>query len=303
MISCWLRCSHRSSKRVNTLAIDIGGTKSSLALFDNEQMIRRETFATERELGVPWMIGQIASIAANWRRQTSWERCGVGFGGPVHFPSQTVALSTHAPGWRNFPLARHLSALFDCPVVMDNDANAGALGEAVYGVGRGLQRPLFYVTVSTGIGGGIVLDDDRLLRGADSWAGEIGHLTIYSDGPECLCGARGCLERMCSGLWLERDHGKPARELFRETAFVSRYVRDLAQGLKAAIMLLNPAVIVVGGGIAKAGDRLFVPLNVELKKQITSWSQARMDVRPAQLIDDSVLWGALVLARQVSFIS
>jgi glucokinase len=83
---------------------------------------------------------------------------------------------------------------------MDNDANVGGLGEAVHGAGAGYD-PLLYVTLSTGIGGGIIAGGD-VYRGADSYAGEIGHLTIRPEGPECLCGARGCLERMCSGLWL-----------------------------------------------------------------------------------------------------
>ena len=128
------------------------------------------------------------------------------------------------------------------------------LGESRYGAGGVL--PLFYVTLSTGIGGGLILGDGSVYRGADSWAGEIGHLTVQPDGPECLCGARGCLERMCSGLWLERDYGRPARELMQDPAFVERYVVNLALGLKAAIMLMNPARIVIGGGIAKAGDRV-----------------------------------------------
>jgi glucokinase len=178
---------------------------------------------------------------------------------------------------------------------MDNDANVGALGEARYGAGRG-ALPLFYLTLSTGIGGGIVLDDGRVYRGADSWAGEIGHHTLRPDGPECLCGARGCFERMCCGMWLERDYGKPAEQLMRDPAFVARYVVDLAQGLKTAVMVLNPARIVIGGGIAKAGDALFTPLRAELRKQVTKWSGARLDVGPAGLGDDSVLWGALALA-------
>jgi glucokinase len=153
------------------------------------------------------------------------------------------------------------------------------------------------MTLSTGIGGGLVAKD-TIYRGADSYAGEIGHLTIRPGGPECLCGSHGCLERMCCGLWLERDHGKPASELLRDPAFVDRYVVDLALGLKAAIMLLNPARIVIGGGIAKAGDRLFVPLRAELRRQITSWSRARVDVVPAELGDDSVLWGAMALATR-----
>jgi glucokinase len=152
------------------------------------------------------------------------------------------------------------------------------------------------MTLSTGIGGGVITSADAIYRGADSYAGEIGHLTIRPGGPECLCGSNGCLERMCCGLWLERDHGRPASELLSDPAFVERYVVDLALGLKAAIMLLNPARIVIGGGISKAGDRLFVPLRQELAHQITAWSRARIDVVPAELGDDSVLYGAMALS-------
>jgi glucokinase len=183
-------------------------------------------------------------------------------------------------------------------LISDNDANAGALGEARYGAGRG-AFPLLYVTLSTGIGGGIVLEDG-VYRGADSYAGEIGHLTLYPGGPECLCGARGCFERHCGGLWLERDHGKPASELLEDPEFVARYVVDLATGLKSAIMLLNPARIVIGGGISKAGDRLFVRLREELRRQITWWSRARVEVVQAELGADSVLWGALALTERRS---
>jgi glucokinase len=277
---------------VKTLAIDIGGTKFSVALFEAERMTLRESRATNRTGGAEWMLAEIARLIEGWK----FDRCGVGFGGPVDFAAQRVALSTHVGGWNDFPLVPRLNELLKVSVVMDNDANVGALGEAIHGAGRGL-RPLFYMTLSTGIGGGIVLPDNSIFRGADSWAGEIGHLTIRPDGPECLCGARGCFERMCCGLWLERDHGKPAEELMRDEVFVRRYVVDLAMGLKAAIMLLNPARIVIGGGIAKAGDLLFVPLRAELRRQITQWSGARLDVVPADRGDDSVLWGVLELAK------
>jgi glucokinase len=129
---------------------------------------------------------------------------------------------------------------------MDNDANAGALGEAVHGAGKD--------------------------------------------------GARGCLERLCSGMWLERDFGQLASELMRDAEFVERYVVNLAAGLKTVVMLLNPGRIVVGGGIAKAGEALFAPLRAELRRQVTNWSGARLDVVPARLGDDSVLWGALAMA-------
>jgi glucokinase len=99
-------------------------------------------------------------------------------------------------------------------------------------------------------------------------------------------------------LWLERDYGRTAKDLMGDAEFVRGYVVDLALGLKTCIMLLNPARIVIGGGISKAGDLLFVPLRAELRRQITGWSAARIEVVPAALGDDSVLYGALVLAEQ-----
>jgi glucokinase len=276
------------------LAIDIGGTKFSLAVFDGHTMVRRESHPTDAAGGRDWMLEQIRRIVTDWRRDFTFERCGIGFGGPVNFARQRVVLSTHVGGWRDFDLCGFVRDVAGAPAIMDNDANVGAIGEAEYGAGKGYS-PLFYLTLSTGIGGGIY-EDGRVWRGADSYGGEIGHLTIRPDGPECLCGARGCFERMCCGLWLERDYGRTARELMQDSAFVERYVQDLALGLKSAIMLLNPARIVIGGGIAKAGDRLFHPLRRELRRQVTAWSAARIDVVPTTLGDDNVLYGAQRLA-------
>jgi glucokinase len=283
---------------MKTLAVDIGGTKFSVAGFDENRMLLRESRATDRDGGPEWLYSQISAIYHDWRDRQGFvaERAGVGFGGPVDFNGQTITLSTHVGGWRGFPLLDRLEELCGVRPVMDNDANVGALGEYYFGAGRGAD-PLFYMTLSTGIGGGIVWDG-KAYRGADSYGGELGHLTIRPDGPECLCGARGCYERMCCGLWLERDYGKPAKELLQDDDFVREYVVNLALGLKAAIMILNPARIVIGGGIAKAGDKLFLPLRAELRRQITNWSRARIDVVPAGLGDDSVLYGALVLAGE-----
>jgi glucokinase len=281
--------------RLRTLTIDIGGTKFSVAVFDGSTMIARESRHTDRSGGCEWMIDQLGQIGRSWKSEFAPQRCGIGFGGPVDFARQRVALSTHVGGWNDFDLPGFVRAEVGIPAVMDNDANVGALGEFAYGAGRGFD-PLFYMTLSTGIGGGIVTRGE-IYRGADSYAGEIGHLTIQPDGPECLCGARGCFERMCCGLWLERDYGRSARELLADHAFIRQYVVKLALGLKSAIMLLNPARIVIGGGIAKAGPRLFEALREELGSQITSWSRARIDVQPAALGDDSVLYGALALAE------
>jgi glucokinase len=286
---------------VNTLAIDIGGTKFTIAVFERTaegpRLVQQEARATDRAGGRERLLADLSGMARSWGAEAKAVSCGIGFGGPVDFAAQRVALSTHAPGWEGFPLRDYFRDLLGIPAVIDNDANSGALGEAIYGAGAGC-RPLFYVTLSTGIGGGLVIDGDQVYRGADSWAGEIGHTTLDPQGPECLCGARGCFERMCSGLWLERDHGRPAQELLAGHGFAPRYAADVARGLKPAIMLLNPARIVIGGGIAKAGERLFAPLRRELRRQITAWSGARVDVAQAALADASVLWGAYALASR-----
>jgi glucokinase len=281
----------------NTFVIDVGGTKFSVGGFVGEELKWIETRSTDREGGPEWMFSQIGDIWHAWREQGfTADRCGIGFGGPVDFETQSVTLSTHVGGWARYPLVERVKDLTGVRAIMDNDANVGALGEGIHGAGRGCD-PLLYMTLSTGIGGGIV-SSGRVYRGADSYAGELGHMTIEPAGPDCLCGSNGCFERMCCGLWLERDYGRPAVQLLQDPEFVKRYVVLLARGLKTAIMILNPARIVIGGGISKAGERLFAPLREELNRQITSWSRARRDVAPAELRDRSVLYGALVLAGQ-----
>src|SRR5947207_2519568 len=129
-------------------------------------MTRRESRVTDREAGRDGMLRQVEEIALRWAREVPIERCGIGFGGPVDFARQRVALSTHVGGWEDFPLPEHLRQLLGVPVLIENDANLGALGEATYGAGRG-ALPLLYMTLSTGVGGGIILEDGQVYRGAD----------------------------------------------------------------------------------------------------------------------------------------
>ncbi len=281
---------------MTVLAIDIGGTKLALGVFQDNTLMERHVSKTDRTGGPAWMLNQIEAVAAAWVEKYSIQFCGIGFGGPVDFPSQQVVCSTQVAGWTDFDLVGELKRRLGVASVMDRDTLVGALGEGHFGAGVG-KMPLFYMTISTGIGGGL-LTAQGLYRGADSFAAEIGHHTVLPGGPECFCGSHGCLERLCSGLWLERDFGKPASELFHDPAFVASYVQPLARGLKTAIMMFNPARIVIGGGISQAGDRLFVPLRQELSRQITPWFRGRVDVVPAQLGEDTILFGALVLASR-----
>lgn len=232
------------------------------------------------------MVNEIEKIASPWIARYGIKSGGIGFGGQVDFRSQRVICSIHVEGWTDFDLVGLLKERLGVKCAIDQDTMVGALGEGYYGAGMG-ARPLFYMTVSTGIGGGL-LTDSGLYHGSDSFSCEIGHHTVDPKGPECLCGSYGCLERLCAGIWLERDYGKPASELLQDSQFVRGYVKPLAQGIKTAIMLFNPALVVIGGGISKAGEALFGPLREELGRQITPWSRATVAVVPAALGNDSI---------------
>jgi glucokinase len=278
------------------LAVDIGGTKHSLGLFEGSSLLRRATYPTDAEGGRLWMLSRLPPAITEFLGAARPAACGIGFGGPVDFAAQRVGRSMHAGGWQDFPFATALEQRLGIPCRMDNDGNLGALGEFRAGAGRGVAS-LLYVTLSTGIGAGILLDG-KILRGADSLAGELGHVPLEPDGPECSCGARGCFEALCSGRAIEAREGRPAAELLDDRAFRAGYVRSLARGLRVALMLLNPHRVILGGGISKAGAPLFSDLRAELRRQIPASLPVRADIQPAALGDDSVLWGARWLAEE-----
>src|SRR5260370_17783075 len=132
---------------MSTLAVDIGVARFRLAMFDGDRIVERVSGATDRAAGRDWMLGKIAGIIADWKTRHAIDRGGVGFGGPVDFENQRVALSTHVSGWSDYDLPRYLEHLIGVPPIMDNDANWGALGEALYGAGRA-SPPLFYIPLS-----------------------------------------------------------------------------------------------------------------------------------------------------------
>jgi len=281
---------------MDLLAIDIGGTKHALALFRDGRMARRETYPTDVAGGRPWMAERLATLAGEWSGAAPPAACGIGFGGPVDWTSQRVGRSMHVGGWQDFPLAGFLEEKLGCPCRVDNDANLGGLGEYRAGAACGVGW-LLYVTLSTGIGAGLLLNG-RIVRGADSLAGELGHLPLDDDGPECSCGGRGCLEAYCAGRAIESRAGRPAAELLADPAFRQNYVPLLARGLRAALMLLNPERMVIGGGLSKAGPAFFEDLRAELRRQLPASLPARVDLQPAALGDDAVLWGAAALAEE-----
>ena len=211
------------------------------------------------------------------------------------------------------------------PVVVDNDANAGAWGEWKYGAGRGYNS-LIYVTVSTGVGGGLVLDG-RPYRGTNGMAGEIGHTTIRADGPVCTCERRGCVESLASGSYmaqaarqkLEADgtegatllelaggsaDGVTAEAVSRAAelgdALAQEVLRDgataLGLGVANAIKLLNPDCVILGGGVTKAGEAYWQAVREAAKMNVLPGMV--VNILPAALGDDAPLWGAMYLAQE-----
>ncbi|MCZ6635887.1 MAG: ROK family protein [bacterium] len=305
------------------LAIDIGGSQFGMALVDGrgkvvKQVIRRATrFGHADEV--------VAGMVVEGRRLIEGARvkaCGIGFGGPVDFEAQRIVNSTHVPGWDDLALPAVLEDALGIPTVMDNDANVGAFGEFTYGAGQG-SRNLLYYTVSTGIGGGVVIEG-AIYRGSDGFAGELGHVPILVDGPDCECGNRGCLEALCSGTAIGRrgseavqKHPRLGKRLRKMGVVTAKGVFDAARagdrlalrvvdetcvylgmGMAGAMNAFAPDIMVVGGGVSKAGRVLFDPLREQVKRFLMPVHRPHVKVVPARLKGRSVLMGAVALARE-----
>jgi glucokinase len=294
------------------LGLDFGGTKLAAGIADaNGRLIASARQPTIPETGADGaLVGMRELVDGFGDDAQRIEAIGISFGGPVD-PSRTrTLLSHHGPGWVDVPLCDRAQALFGRPTVMDNDANAAALGEWRFGAAKGTRNAL-YLTVSTGIGGGIVVDG-RLYRGTHGLSGEIGHLVVVPDGPPCACGRRGCLEAVSSGPAIARAYNECTRanggeitaaDVFRLAATgdeVARCVlRDaihfLGVGVADAINLLDPDVVVVGGGVSRAADALFIPLQAEVRVACLYTPEVDVSVLPASLGDAVGILGAVAL--------
>jgi glucokinase len=251
---------------VLVLAVDFGGTKLAAALVEEGS---KEWLNYERRFSpvggnatddLEIMRSLIHSLLQGKKPDT----IGVSFGGPVDAIAGTVRLSHHVPGWENVPLKQLLQAEFGVPVSVDNDANVAALGEYRFGAGQGYHS-LFYITVSTGVGGGWILNG-KPWRGAKGMAGEIGHMVIDPAGPVCLCGKRGCVERLASGPYMAEDvrevlgkggeRGEGGDGIVETT---HRVVSDHVRGKKIRNLTGNNLALVTGKIVSEAallGDEL-----------------------------------------------
>jgi glucokinase len=306
------------------IAIDLGGTQLRAALVDaSGAIIARASAATDVFGGPPAIVAQMQQLCAGIGLEE--HRSGiVGLGvcapGPLDSETGTIIGIPTLPGWEDFPMAATLAQKFGLPVAVENDGIAAANGEWRFGAGRGL-RHLVYVTVSTGIGGGVVVDG-RLLHGRRGLAGHVGHMIIAPDGPTCSCGARGCFEALASGSALA-EAGRQAAATHRSGALArlpahdvtARDVVDAARGgddVAAALMdaeatwlgtgfsnlahLYSPEAIVMGGGVSQAFDLLN-------SKIVAAFEACAMPpfrttrIVAAELGDNAGLVGAAALVR------
>jgi glucokinase len=263
------------------LALDIGGTKLAAGVVDGSGQVhsfhagpsepaRGPENGLERlfELGRRALADAGVEVAA----------VGIGCGGPLDAERGVLLSPPHLPGWRDVPVTTLAEQAFERPALLENDGTAAAAGEHRYGAGAG-ARNMVYLTISTGVGGGVVVDG-RLYRGSTGNGSELGHITVDWHGRRCRgCGRRGCLEAYVSGTSIaerareaglhgSEPHGPTAAEVAAgaragepvATSVWDETVAALASGMTSIVNVFEPDVVVVGGGVSKSGEQLLGPV-------------------------------------------
>ena len=308
--------------------IDIGGTKIAIALEDlSGRKIAARRLPTRVEIGAYAIVETILQAITEMLEENQAKLVAVGIGcpSPLDVEKGLVMSPSNLRDWENFPIIKLFQDRFNVPVALENDANTAALGEYVYGAGRGYKN-IVYVTVSTGIGGGIILNGE-IFHGVSFGAGELGHTIVQPDGIRCNCGSIGCLETICAGVHIARrarerlTKGEPSLmnemtaninqvtaktvvEAVRRNDKLAIEIWDetchfLAIGIANVISILAPEAVIVGGGISAAGDLLFAPLRRMLPKFVSMIPAEKINILPTMLGGESGVCGALVLAKKV----
>lgn len=273
------------------LAVDVGGTKLEVGIVDADGVVlARERCATPArgtaDALFDAVMGLVAAVGDTAARRPL--ACGVGSGGPMTRGGASVS-PVNIPAWRDFPLRDRLAASTGLPTFVDNDAKALALAEGWKGAARG-TRDYLAMVVSTGVGGGIVLDG-RLLDGADGNAGHIGHICVEPDGRICGCGARGCLEAEASGTAIEAFSGRPAADATPE--IVERTGTLVGRAVASVANLLDLRLAVVAGSVALGfGEPFFTAANAEIARRARLDFSRGCELRPGGLGADGPLVGA-----------
>jgi glucokinase len=299
------------------LGIEIGGTKLQLGVGPDDGKLRGLWRGTvDPAAGAPGIQGQLAAAVPELLDRAGIPReqlrgVGIGFGGPVDDATRTVIKSHQIEGWDNFPLADWISDLVGLPAALGNDADVAGLAEALHGAGKGMS-PIFYITIGSGIGGGLIIDGE-IYRGVGRGAAEIGHLEIHSGGAWWTRGSREILERVASGWAIgeqaatilnRQATASEVADLARQeephaAAIVEVANEALAEAICHVIALLCPRRIVIGGGVSLMGDDLlFAPLRHRVAERVFRPFAGLTDIVPAALGEEVVVHGAIALARK-----
>jgi len=307
---------------VTIITVDIGGTSMRAAAYFPDRIkpiIHKKIKTSDSNQSVYERL--VSLIHSVWQNGFEVAAIVVSTAGPLDPKTGFIFDAPNIPGWKDFPLGENLSKEFSIPIYVGNDANLAALGEWSFGCGAG-HHDLIYLTISTGIGGGIICND-QLVEGSNGLAAELGHIIVLPDGPICSCGKQGHLEAISSGpaivnyvhqmlLQGEKSFLFGSKDL---TAFdvasaarkgdqlairaFSRAGTYLGQALASFIHIFNPSLIIIGGGVSQSGPLLFEPMQRELQADIMDPSYMKgLQIVPAALGDDSGLLGALALGRQ-----
>jgi glucokinase len=300
----------------HVIALDVGGTGMKAALVgDGGDLLHQDRRATGRERGPEAVIEGILDFAADLRaygaRHLGEPAAAVGVAVPgIVDERHGIAAYSANLGWRDVPLRDLLAERLGVPVALGHDVRTGGLAEGRIGAGKGADRFLF-VPLGTGIAGAIGLDG-RVEAGAHGFAGEIGHIVVRPGGAPCPCGQRGCLERYASAAAVSEAWAAACEDPDADAADCAKAVASgdpnavriwqealdaLADGLVTALTLLDPRTLIIGGGLAEAGETLFTPLREAVQRRVTF--QKLPSIVPAALGDTAGCLGAGLLARDL----
>ena len=304
------------------IAIDIGGTQMRAASYTINSLEPQKIHRIPSQIpGVKPQQRLVEVIQSVWPEKGRVEGIGIAVAGPLDLETGLIQRSPNIPAFDNFPIVNFLVEKFNVPVFLGNDANLAALGEWRHGSGQGHEN-IIYLTISTGIGSGVI-SDNKLLLGSKGMAAELGHVIIFPDGPICSCGKRGHLEAVASGTAIAKwtreqiEQGENstlislhnfnakniAEEAYRGDALALSAFRRAGEALGIAIInflvIFNPTCIIFGGGVSKSIDLLLPHIKVALETKIFEQSYCQdLRIKTAALGDDAGLLGALVLARE-----
>lgn len=305
------------------IGIDLGGTDIKGGLVATDGRVVYETkIPTEADLGPDHVMDRMAELVHRLVAHTDLPVSGVGIGvpGQVLVDEGVLVEAPNLRGMDSIPIAREMERRLSLPVILDNDANVAALGEFAFGAGRGTQQ-MMMVTLGTGVGGGLILDG-RIYRGARGGAGEFGHTVVEADGEVCGCGRQGCVEAYVGTMGLlnsvERRLKMKGTSSLSAIPVEERQPRDISEAadagdemaqtvlasaghmlgvaLGSVANLLNLEKIVVGGGVAAAGERILGPARVALSETALKVSLDSVEIVAAQLGNAAGLAGAARLA-------